>query len=298
MDTSPPRNPIRATIEQLRYVRLGTPDLDAATDFATRVLGLQAVRRDEDQAWFRSDSRDHTLCYVRGVPTENAVGIELRDADALGRAEQELHVAGLHVTRGDTETNAARRVLDHVSVEPEPGLCVDLVVRPLHSGWRYFPSRDAGITGFHGVALRTAQPEAALAFWTGLLSARVSDWVGQAAYLRTDSAHHRLALYPSRSSGVLEVQFQIEGVDQVMQNSYWLRGAQVPIVHGPGRRPASQQAFLSCRGPDGMLFGFVAEGSEVHDRNGGHLPRQFRHAATSFCAWGSRTDVPEWHSPE
>ncbi len=283
-------------VEQVRYVRLGTPDLDAACDFASRVLGLQPVGRDDDQAWFRSDSRDHTLCYVRGEATDQTIGIELRDADALARAEQELRAAGLDITTGDAAGNAARRVQDHVSVTPDGGPRVDLVVRPLHSGWRYFPSRDAGIAGFHGVALRAKDPAAALGFWTGLLSGRVSDYVGRSAYVRTDAAHHRLAVYESAGSGILEVQFAVEGVDQLMQDSYWLQGAQVPVVHGPGRRPASQQMFLSLRGPDGMLFGLVTAGSEITAAD--HLPRQFRRAADSLCAWGSRSEVPEWRGDE
>ncbi len=283
-------------IEQLRYVRLGTPDLDGACDFAARVLGLQPVGRDEEQAWFRSDSRDHTLCYVRGDAAEQTIGIEVRDADALARAETELLAAGLDVKRGNAASNATRRVQDHISVTPGGGPRVDLVVRPLHSGWRYFPSRDAGITGFHGVALRVARPAAALEFWTSLLSGRVSDYVGRSAYVRTDAAHHRLALYESATDGILEVQFGVEGVDQLMQNSYWLQGAQAPIVHGPGRRPASQQMFLSLRGPDGMLFGLVTAGAEVTGVD--HLPRQFRQSSHSLCAWGSRSDVPEWHTAD
>lgn len=281
-------------IEQLRYVRLGTPDLDGAYDFATRVLGLQPVGRDDDQAWFRADSRDHTLCYVRGDAAEQTLGIELRDADALARAETELCAAGLDVARGDAASNAARRVQDHISVTPNGGPRIDLVVRPLHSGWRYFPSRDAGITGFFGVALRVAEPAAALGFWTGLLSGRVSDYVGRSAYVRTDAAHHRLALYESTGDGILEIQFGVESVDQLMQNSYFMQGSQVPIVHGPGRRPASQQMFLSLRGPDGMLFGLVSGGVEIPGAD--HLPRQFRHTANSLCAWGSRSDVPEWQT--
>ncbi len=279
-------------IEQLRYVRLGTPDLEGACDFATRVMGLQLVGRDEGQAWFRSDSRDHTLCYVHGDAADQTLGIELRDVEALERAEQELRAAGLRVSRGDAAGNTARRVQDHVTAMLDGGLRVDLVVRPLHSGWRYFPSRDAGITGFHGVALRVAEPATALAFWTGLMSGRVSDYVGRSAYVRIDSAHHRLALTESQGSGLLEIQFGVEGVDQLMQNSYWMQGSQVPIVHGPGRRPASQQMFLSLRGPDGMLFGLVTEGDRITADD--HLPRQFRHAAHSLCAWGSRSDIPEW----
>ena len=53
-------------IEQLRYVRLGTRNLPAAVDFAQRILGLQLIERNDEQATFRSDFRDHTLVYEVG----------------------------------------------------------------------------------------------------------------------------------------------------------------------------------------------------------------------------------------
>src|SRR5262249_6329552 len=65
-------------IEQLRYVRLGTGNLPAATDFAQRILGLQLIERTDDQATFRSDFRDHTLVYESGDPGQQAIGLELR----------------------------------------------------------------------------------------------------------------------------------------------------------------------------------------------------------------------------
>ena len=144
--------------------------------------------------------------------------------------------------------------------------------------------------------MRAARPAEALKFWTGLLSGRVSDYVGRSAYVRTDAAHHRVALYESATDGILEVQFGVESVDQLMQNSYFMQGSQVPIAHGPGRRPASGQMFLSLRGPDGMLFGLGSGGAEITGAD--HLPRQFRHAANSLCAWGRRSDVPEWHADD
>jgi catechol 2,3-dioxygenase-like lactoylglutathione lyase family enzyme len=59
---------VMISVEQLRYVRLGTPDLDRAVAFARRIVGLELVGQDDDQAWFRSDYRDHTLVFVAGDP--------------------------------------------------------------------------------------------------------------------------------------------------------------------------------------------------------------------------------------
>jgi 2,3-dihydroxy-p-cumate/2,3-dihydroxybenzoate 3,4-dioxygenase len=281
-------------IDQLRYVRLGTRDLGSSADFAQRILGLELVEKDSTQAAFRSDFRDHTLVFTNEMKPAQTIGFEVRDTETLERAADTLARNGYDLTPGTPEEAARRKVKSFVSFTDASGVIIDLVVRPLHSGWRYFPSRDAGITGLEAVALRSTAIAKSEALWTRLLGGRVSDWVGDAAFIRFDGAHHRLALHPSSSGGVLAVEFGVESVDQLMQNGYFLQDQQVRIAHGPGRRPVSGQMFLTFAGPDGVLFSYVAEGSPVAEAT--HRPRQFPRRAQSFCGWGSRSDVPEFNA--
>src|SRR5215813_6983994 len=280
-------------IEQLRYVRLASCDLNASADFAQRILGLELVERDDSQAAFRSDFRDHTLVFTRDTNPAQTVGFEVRDTETLGRAAEALVRNGYDVLPGTPEEAARRKVKSFLSFTEASGVTIDLVVRPLHSGWRYFPSRDAGITGLEAVALRSTLIGKSEALWTGVLGGKVSDWVGDAAFVRFDDAHHRLALHPAASGGVLAVEFAVESVDQLMQSSYFLQDQQVRIAHGPGRRPSSGQMFLTFAGPDGVLFSYVAEGKPLTDA---HRPRQFPRQAQSFCGWGSRCDIPEFNA--
>ena len=126
---------------------------------------------------------------------------------------------------------------------------IELVVRPLNSGWRYFPSRDAGVRGLADVIMRSVDIEKDLSIWTGVLGAQVSDWAGDAAYLRFDDAHHRIVLFPAAQPGILAVEYAVEDVNLLMRNYYVLRDLQIAVVHGPGRRPASEQLFLTFAGP-------------------------------------------------
>ena len=283
-------------IEQLRYVRLGTGDLAAAAHFAQRILGLELVEQDNTQAAFRSDSRDHTLVFTKASRSAQTVGFEVRDAQALERAADTLARNGYDITPGSPEAAARRKVKTFLSFNDVSGVAIDLVVRPLHSGWRYFPSRDAGVTGLQAVALRSTSVAKGEALWTSVLSGKVSDWVGDAAYIRFDDAHHRLALHPSSLGGVLAVEFGVESVDQLMQSSYFLQDQQVRIAHGPGRRPASGQMFVTFAGPDGVLFSYVAEGCMIAAAT--HRSRQYPRRAQSFCAWGSRSNVPEFNTDD
>ena len=280
-------------IDQLRYVRLGTRNLSAAVDFAQRVLGLQLVDRNETAAYFRSDTRDHTLVFFLGEPTERAVGFEIHEQAQFDAAVTELSQHGIETAVGTEQACAARKVRALASFRDPGGNMIELVLRPLHSGWRYFPARDAGIVGLQGVALRSQNVPACEALWTTLFSGRVSDWVGEAAFLRFDQAHHRLAYYPSASRGILSIDFCVENVDLLMRNNYFLQSAQVKIVHGPGRRPTSNQIFLSFAGPDETLFSFVTEGDDITDE-ANHRPRQFPRTGSSFCAWGSESDIREF----
>jgi 2,3-dihydroxy-p-cumate/2,3-dihydroxybenzoate 3,4-dioxygenase len=280
-------------IEQLRYVRLGTRNLPAAIDFAQRILGLQLIEKTDEQATFRSDFRDHTLAYEVGDPSQQSVGLELRTQAALDAAVAALAANGITASPANAHALARRKARAMASFRDRSGNTFELVVRPETSGWRYFPSRDAGITGLAAVALRTTSNGADEALWTTLFNGRVSDWVGDAAFIRFDDAHHRLALHPSNRAGVLAVEYAVESINQIMQAMYFLQSAQVKIVHGPGRRPTSDQIFLTFAGPDDMLFSYVAAGARITG-NGTHRPRQFARKRLSFCAWGSESTIPEF----
>ena len=58
-------------LRDIRYVRLGTRDLDAAARFARDILGLEPAGCDTGARYFRSDNRDHTLVFLKG---ERALG--------------------------------------------------------------------------------------------------------------------------------------------------------------------------------------------------------------------------------
>ncbi len=195
--------------------------------------------------------------------------------------------------RGSAEDCALRKVKDMVWFADFSGNRIELVVRPLNSGWRYFPSRDAGIRGLADVILRSIDVEKDLSIWSGVLGAEVSDWAGDAAYLRLDDAHHRIVLFPAARPGILSVEYAVEDVNLLMRNYYVLRDLQVAVLHGPGRRPASEQLFLTFAGPTDVLFSFVAEGAPAAAER--RRPRQFPAGPAGLCSWGSECKIGEFN---
>ena len=87
-------------LQDIRYVRLGTRDLEGAVDYATKILGLQLVGREGKAAYFRSDkvevrgdTRDHTLVYFEGDPSDHTIGFDLKDPADFDRVGDITRIA-------------------------------------------------------------------------------------------------------------------------------------------------------------------------------------------------------------
>lgn len=285
-------------LHDIRYVRLGTRNVAAANQYALEVLGLQLVRTEAGAHYYRSDDRDHTLVYFEGDPTDHVVGFELCTGDELDRAVSLLDNAGIDVRAGGAEECEQRHVQAFANFRDPSGNSIDLVVRPHHSGRRFFPSRDAGITGFSHVGLCTTNAPRDEKFWTEILGARVSDRIGDAPLLRIDEVHHKVALFPAARNGVQHINHQVESIDDLMRAWYHLQDRGVRIVFGPGRHPTSGAMFLYFEGPDGMVYEYSTGVRHISAADEPfYRPRQFPRANESFCMWGSVPDIAEFRKP-
>jgi 2,3-dihydroxy-p-cumate/2,3-dihydroxybenzoate 3,4-dioxygenase len=273
------------------YVRQAVSEPQACARFVSDIFGLQQVAEQDGELAFRSDDRFRTVSLTHDQRDGASIGIEAWDEAALQQIGERLREHGFAVRSASADDCRRRYVQSALLANDASGNRVDLVTRPTRSGRRYFPARDAGIVQFQGIGLCSTDHVRDLAFWR-LLGAEVTDWVGDIAYLRIDGLHHRVALYPSRRSGLLYAAFEVEGLDQIMQNSYFMHDNQVRIVQGPGRESASRQVFLHVEGPDGLILSYVNGMAQISDRPG--PPRQFPLTATSLCNWGSESKgVPE-----
>jgi 2,3-dihydroxy-p-cumate/2,3-dihydroxybenzoate 3,4-dioxygenase len=278
-------------IVDIRYCRLGTADLKSAVDFATSMIGLEEVARADGQVYLRGDDRDHNICYFAGDPADHTFGLEVETFEALDAAATTLEAAGVAVRRGSDDEAAARRVMGFINFRDPTGNSVDLVVRPHHSGRRYFPSRDAGITEFSHIGIKTDNPARDEKFWSGLFNIQANDRIGDAALMSFDEVHHRIALFPTDHAGIQHINFQVESIDDIMRSHYFLTERQVQIRFGPGRHPTSGAMFLYYEGPDGMTYEYS---SGVRNVDESWRPRQLPFKDESFCMWGARPNIPEF----
>jgi 2,3-dihydroxy-p-cumate/2,3-dihydroxybenzoate 3,4-dioxygenase len=245
--------------------------------------------------WYRSDDRDHTLVYFAGDQRDQTIGFEVRTPAELDAASALLRDAGMEPRWGSDEECARRAVDRFLNFRDPTGNNIDLALRAGGVRHSFVPTRDAGLTGFSHVGLCTTDPARDETFWTEVLGARVSDRIGNAALLRIDEVHHKIALFPAAHAGVQHVNHQVASIDDVMRSWYFLRRSGVPIAFGPGRHPTSGAVFLYFEGPDGMIFEYSTGVRTVPAaEEGTHEPRQFAASAESFCMWGAEPRIEEF----
>jgi 2,3-dihydroxy-p-cumate/2,3-dihydroxybenzoate 3,4-dioxygenase len=280
----------RCPVIQLCYVRLAVQTAQSVAAFATDVLGLQHVPNDLEPFLYRSDERYYTLCLASDAQRPS-IGIEISDEHELDRIGQMLARDGFSAGEATKDQCAQRFVRRALIIEDATGNEIDLVLRPYQSGRRYFPSRDAGVTGLQAVGLRSRAMKDDLRLWTTILGTKITDRVGDITYLGIDQMHHRVVLYPSDRAGLVYVSYGVESMDALMQNHYFVEEHQIKILHGPGREPASGQMFVRFAGPEGYVFSYGYGLSSIEPD---HRPRQFTLEASSLCEWGSRcADITE-----
>lgn len=286
-------------LAEVAYLRLATDEVAAQAAFVGEMIGLQSVPCGDvhDQAWFRSDIRRRTLIFSNDQVDRSSIGIAYHHPEGLLRSVERLRSAGVDVEELDKVSCDSLYVRMAFRTADPSGNAVELVQGPHHAGRRFFPTRDNGIVGLESVRLRSTDVDADSKFWTQLLGFEVRDWICNICYLGSDDLHHRIVLYPSEKKGILGVNFAVEDFEQVMTNKYFMDDHQVRVAHGPGRDPAAGQVFLQVHGPEGIIYGLVAETSRINpDR---HRPRQFSAGDSSLCTWGSRPhDVPEYSLSE
>jgi 2,3-dihydroxy-p-cumate/2,3-dihydroxybenzoate 3,4-dioxygenase len=274
---------------------LGTQDLSSAIHYATDVLGLMVADSSTKMTAFRSDSKAHTLCYFQATENEHISAFEVSDLADLHHAANVLERQGIAIRSGSKSEAELRCVQDFFQFTDLSGNVIELVYGLERSGVRYYGARDAGVTGFSHIGLRTLDARRDEAFWTSLMGAKVSDRIGEAPLLRIDDVHHKIALFPSSYAGIQHINHQVESIDDLMRAFYLLQEKNIPIRFGPGRHPTSGAQFLYFAGPDGMIYEY-STGVKVfsHEEEQNHQPRFFPAVFSSFCMWGSKPDIAEF----
>ena len=115
------------TLTDIAYVRSGVADLEAATRFATDIVGLELVTPTEvGVAHLRADHRHHCLALVEGPSGVISSGFAVADSNALDAAGRRSKLRGVKAARMRASSRSGRStVSSRVYVQKPSFLCQD-----------------------------------------------------------------------------------------------------------------------------------------------------------------------------
>ncbi|MFW2828766.1 VOC family protein [Sphingomonas sp. ID0503] len=278
--------------KRLAYIALDVTDVAASADFYGRLVGLETISSNADEARLRCSGKTLDLMLRKGpTPGLRRVSFELTDTQQFATARERIAAAGLSVK--DVPADEAASIGFEKGLRcaaPGSGLEVELITGLQEEG--AFEPTVAKIARLGHVVMNVGDFPAVLKFWTETLNFAISDAVpNRIAFLRCfpNPLHHSLAVIAAPQDGYNHVNFMVSDIDDVGRGMNRMKKADVPIVFGPGRHEPSGSIFLYFLDPDGMTaeYSFGMEEFGEHDARD---PRDLDPTPETLDTWGSVPD--------
>jgi 2,3-dihydroxybiphenyl 1,2-dioxygenase len=261
-------------IEALGYFGIGSSKLEDWSDFASGVLGMQAVDRGGGMRAFRMDDRKQRLIVDSSLGDGKRVfGWEVRDAAALDALGGRLEAGGVKVRREGAALADQRCVGGLISFADPAGNRLEAFHGPQVADAPFLPGRDisgfrTGPLGMGHALLMVPDIDAALAFYRDLLGFRISDFIRApvtAYFMHVNARHHSLALVHGPRSAMHHLMVELYLFDDVGQGYDLASGDQDRVAVKLGRHPNDLITSFYARTPNDILVEYGWGGREVDD---------------------------------
>ena len=213
-------------LEALGYIGVNSSRLDEWSQFATRLLGMQAVETARAGLAFRMDDRKQRLVVDRDDRDGLAfLGWEVANREKLDHLGQRLEAAGTRVTRGSAALADQRKVTEMICFSDPLGNAVEVFWKPEIAVDSFVPGRPisgfrTGPLGMGHAVIHVPEIEALIPFYRDILGFRVSDY-GLTPYpvyfFHLNERHHSFAMVGSGRRGLHHFMVEMTSLDDVGQ---------------------------------------------------------------------------------
>ncbi len=242
-------------IEALGYLGFGSDDLDQWSDFATSLLGMQAVDKGNTSRAFRMDDRAQRLIIDRDLAEgQRYIGWQVADAAALAALAARLERAGVGVTLEPAALAGRRAVAGLISFADPMGNRLEAFYGAALADTIFTPGRSisgfrTGAMGMGHVVLTVERLDIALAFYRDVLGFGVSDIMEQpfgAAFFHVNPRQHSFAMLETGSNGLHHFNVELCALDDIGQ------GYDLALGDGTDSDPSRVTATLGRHTNDWM----------------------------------------------
>ncbi|MFB2587029.1 VOC family protein [Herbiconiux liukaitaii] len=278
------------------HIGFSVPDLAAAEDFYSRVLGMSrhAVLADGTVrlGW---GAGHHVIDLSEGPQGLTHYGFEVRDTNGLDGIRERL------TARGVAFDDLDPAVVDDAVGEPDGIVVIDPDGTPVHfhSAVRRH-GENAADTGrrpikFQHTTLGTSDIPPMIEFFVNTIGFRISDQLsdGRFCWLRSDRDHHTLAIVNVGGGGDIDhYSYDLAEWEDFKSWCDRLTELDVPVAWGPGRHGPGNNLFVFFDDPAGNHIELSAEMEKFHDDRVVYVPRRWTPVPETVNLWGGQT--PTW----
>jgi catechol 2,3-dioxygenase-like lactoylglutathione lyase family enzyme len=250
--------------------------------FATDVLGLRETARVGGSSYLTCNERHHELVLVADVRAAlDHVALDVVGSEELERLRDALEQEGAQVLSDEPEEPGIRTALRVLGPGGHTFELLEGMEVGQPSGYATFGVRPSK---FSHVALKTDDIPAMEDFLVRVLGFRVSTRVGEAVWLRCNSEHHAIALFPGANQ-LHHYAWEVAGWGTIEQigDHLWANGYK--LYFGPGRHGPGRSIFAYFRDPEGFLAEYATEFERI-DNESSYRPESFPSELEAINRWG------------
>jgi len=261
-------------VNEIRYVGYGVKDLEAEKAFYLEKWGLVQVPSTDGLTWLATQGHDeHHVVRLRQDDSNRIDVIALAaasrtDVDALAAKVKAAGAKIIHDPRALTSPGGGYgfRFFSPDGLTFEVSSDVARGARREIARWEGVPVKISHIV------LHSPDHKAAVKFMTEVLGFKVSDWLGDfMAFLRCNSAHHRMAVLPGPPC-LNHVAYDMMGVDGMMRGIGRLKKSGVSLPAAKPKAPPSSMLVTTAVWYSGVRRGSATRPSRRSSRGRAATP--------------------------
>lgn len=259
-------------VTELGYVVFGVSDLGAWREFATNLLGLEAVSvaGEPNRLYLRMDYNHHRIILEEdGRDDLNAAGLRVAGVEEFAQIQRVLREAQIPFEQASRERLAERRVLDLITLKDPADNPIEIFHGPLiqphlpfHPGRRMHSRFLTGTGGVGHMILRNSGLDAVYQFYRllgmrGGVEYKVPTPDGNSAeilFMHCNDRDHTVAFGPPSRKSINHLMIEVADIDDVYMAHDLVQASKYPVMISLGKHANDHMFSFYAQSPSGFLI--------------------------------------------
>lgn len=260
------------SVTELGYVVFGVSDLGEWREFATSLLGLEAVSEpgESSRLYLRTDYNHHRIILEQdGRDDLNAAGLRVAGVEEFAAMQANLRASGIAFEQGSPDHIRQRRVLDLITLRDPANNPIEIFHGPLiqphlpfHPGRRMHSHFLTGSGGVGHMILRNTGLDAVYRFYRQLgmrggVEYKIPTPDGNSAeilFMHCNDRDHTVAFGPPSQKSINHLMLEVANIDDVFMTHDLMQASKYPVMISPGKHANDHMFSFYVQSPSGFLI--------------------------------------------